>query len=211
MRFILASKSPARRETLRRAGLRPEVLVSGVDEDRVHADKPADLVALLAEAKGDAVAATLRVHEPTAMVACDSLLEFEGRPNGKPGSAQEAITRWKRMRGQSGVLHTGHQVSVWVHGQDGNWMRTTMTRVASTTVTFADLTDAEIAAYAATGEPERVAGGFTTDAYGGPFVTRMSGDPHNVVGISLPLVRQMLLDLGVQWHTLWPKVTLPDE
>lgn len=211
MRFILASKSPARRETLRRAGLRPEVLVSGVDEDSVHADKPADLVALLAELKGDAVAAALRVQEPTAMVACDSLLEFEGRPHGKPGSAQEAITRWKRMRGQSGVLHTGHQVSVWNAGGDDSWVRTTMTRVASTTVTFADLTDAEIAAYAATGEPERVAGGFTTDAYGGPFVTRMSGDPHNVVGISLPLVRQMLLDLGVQWHTLWPKVALPDE
>lgn len=135
------------------------------------------------------------------------MLEFEGRPHGKPGSAQEAILRWRRMRGQTGVLHTGHHVSVW----DAAGNRRRISRVASTTVTFADLTDAEIAAYAATGEPERVAGGFTTDSYGGPFVTRMEGDPHNVVGISLPLVRQMLLDLGVQWHTLWRKVPLLDD
>lgn len=204
MRFILASKSPARRETLRRAGLRPEVIVSGLDESAFTADRAADLVCALADAKAMAVIDHLPVHEPMVLVACDSMLEFEGRPHGKPGSAEAAIRQWHRMRGQSGVLHTGHHVSVW--GDD--LRRRTMVRLASTTVTFADLTDAEIEAYAATGEPERVAGGFTTDSYGGPFVTRLEGDPHNVVGISLPLVRQMLLDLGVAWHTLWPKVNL---
>lgn len=204
MRFILASKSPARRETLRRAGLRPEILVSGVDEDKVRADKPSDLALVLADLKAESVAERLQISEPTALVACDSLLEFAGRAHGKPGSAEEAIQRWYRMRGQSGVLHTGHHVSVW----DAEGTRSTQTRLASTTVTFADLSDAEIAAYAATGEPERVAGAFTTDGYGGPFVTRMEGDPHNVVGLSLPLLRQMLLDLGVPWHSLWAKVAL---
>ena len=207
MRFILASKSPARRETLRRAGLRPEILASGADEDSITAERTHDLVAALADLKAHDVIERLHITEPTALVACDSMLEFEGKSHGKPGSTEEAIRLWSRMRGQSGVLHTGHHVSTW----DIEGVHRTMTRVASTTVTFADLTDAEIAAYAATGEPERVAGGFTTDSYGGPFVTRMSGDPHNVVGISLPLLRQMLLDLGVQWHLLWPKVVLPEQ
>ncbi|MBO1032134.1 septum formation inhibitor Maf [Tessaracoccus sp. SD287] len=202
MRLILASKSPARKETLRRAGLRPEILVSGVDEDQITADTPAALALLLADLKAAAVIERLTITEPTALVACDSLLEFAGKIHGKPGSADQAIARWYLMRGQSGVLHTGHHVSVW----DAEGRRHTMTRLASTTVTFADLSDAEIAAYAATGEPERVAGAFTTDGYGGAFVTRMEGDPHNVVGLSLPLLRQMLLDLGVPWHTLWTKV-----
>ena len=207
MRFILASKSPARRETLRGAGLRPEILVSGVDEENVSAPTPAALAQKLATLKAEAVVERLQISAPTALVACDSLLEFEGRAHGKPGSAEAAMRRWYRMRGRSGVLHTGHHVSVW--GPDG--IRRTMDRLASTTVTFGDLTDAEISAYVATGEPERVAGAFTTDGYGGAFVTRMDGDPHNVVGISLPLLRQMLLDLGVAWHTLWAKAALPHQ
>lgn len=178
--------------------------MSGLDEDKVSADKPSDLATILADLKAEAVIERLQIKEPTALVACDSLLEFAGQAFGKPGSADQAIQRWYRMRGQSGLLHTGHHVSVW--DEDGH--HATMTRLATTKVTFADLSDAEIAAYAATGEPERVAGAFTTDGYGGAFVTRMEGDPHNVVGLSLPLLRQMLLDLGVQWHTLWPKVAL---
>lgn len=209
MRLILASSSPARRETLRGAGLRPEILVSGVDEDQVSAPTPGELVQALADLKGEAVVDRLQVTEPTALVACDSLLEFQGQAHGKPGTAEQVVKRWRRMRGQTGVLHTGHHVSVWDE-HDGGWVRSSMTRLASTRVTFADLTDAEIDAYAATGEPQRVAGAFTTDGYGGPFVTRMEGDPHNVVGISLPLLRQMLLDLGVPWHHLWPKVQLDE-
>ena len=139
MRFILASKSPARRETLRGAGLRPEILVSGVDEENISAPTPAALAQKLATLKAEAVVERLQISAPTALVACDSLLEFEGRAHGKPGSAEAAMQRWYRMRGQSGVLHTGHHVSVW--GEDG--VRRTMDRLASTTVTFADLTDAE--------------------------------------------------------------------
>ena len=202
MRFILASQSPARKETLRRAGLRPEILVPAVDEETVSADKPSDLALKLADLKAESVIERLRISQPTALVACDSLLEFDGSAHGTPGSADQAIQRWYRMRGQSGILHTGHHVSVW----DADGHRTTQRRLASTTVLFADLSDSEIAAYAATGEPERVAGAFTTDGYGGAFITGVSGDPHNVVGLSLPLLRQMLLDLGVPWHTLWAKV-----
>ena len=206
-RLILASASPARLQSLRNVGLDPEVIVSGVDEDAIAHERPDLLARALAEAKGAAVLE--RVDGDVILVACDSVLEFEGRAHGKPGSTEEAVAHWCRIRGGQGVLHTGHHVSVWDE-HDGGWVRSSMTRLASTRVTFADLTDAEIDAYAATGEPQRVAGAFTTDGYGGPFVTRMEGDPHNVVGISLPLLRQMLLDLGVPWHHLWPKVQLDE-
>lgn len=200
MRLVLASKSPARLLTLRQAGLFPEVLVSHVDESQFHADKVSQLVVKLASAKGEAVVASLgtQLPETTVVVACDSILELDGQPWGKPGTAERAIQRWYRMRGRSATLFTGHHI---VLIEPDRVRRST--RVASTIVTFADLSDAEIAAYAGSGEPEKVAGGFTIDGLGGAFVTRVEGDPHNVVGISLPLVRQMLLDLGIAWHTLW--------
>lgn len=205
MRLVLASKSPARLLTLRNAGLHPEVLVSNVDEEPFDASKVIDLVALLAEAKGSAVVDMLgtALPEPTVVVACDSMLELDGLPWGKPGSAEQVISRWYRMRGRSGTLHTGHHV---VLIEPDRVRRAT--RVASTQVTFADLSDAEIAAYAATGEPEKVAGAFTIDGFGGAFVTQVEGDPHNVVGISLPLVRQMLIDFGISWHELWRRAEL---
>lgn len=204
MRLVLASKSPARLQTLRSAGLHPEVVVSHVDEDLYQQPRVEDLVRELAVAKGETVVDMLGTHlpEPTVVVACDSMLELDGMAWGKPGSAEAAITRWYRMRGRSGTLHTGHHV---VLIEPGRVRR--MTRVASTGVTFADLTDAEIAAYAATGEPQKVAGAFTIDGFGGAFVTQVDGDPHNVVGISLPLVRQMLTDLGLSWHQLWQSPT----
>ena len=198
MRVILASSSPARLELLRRAGVHAEVLVSGVDESTVTSLSPAGLTMELARLKAESVETRLSTSGPTLIIGCDSMLELEGRVYGKPGSPEAAIARWYRMRGRQGVLHTGHHVIV-LKGTE----RMTSTRVASTTVQFADLSDAEIAAYAATGEPQHVAGGFTIDGYGGPFVTSIHGDPHNVVGLSLPLLRQMLLDLGVGWQTLW--------
>lgn len=208
MRFVLGSSSPARLATLQRAGVNPEVLDPQVDEDAVSAPSVSELVAALADLKGADV--LNRLNElpsstrplsaaPTVVVACDTMLEFEGQPHGKPGSPERAIVRWYRMRGHQGVLHTGHHMS----RVDPDGSVRTMTRVATTVVTFADLTDAEIAAYASSGEPERVAGAFTIDALGGAFITRIEGDPHNVVGISLPLVRQMLLDLGLSWFALW--------
>lgn len=168
----------------------------------------AELVATLAELKGADVrerlselpnASQQAAGSPTVIVACDTLLEFEGQTFGKPGTPERAIVRWYRMRGHQGVLHTGHHMI----RIDPDGAVRTITRVGTTVVTFADLTDAEIAAYAASGEPERVAGAFTIDGLGGAFVTRIEGDPHNVIGISLPLVRQMLLDLGLSWSSLW--------
>lgn len=199
MRFVLASSSPARLETLRRAGIDAEVIVPGVDEDSVSAPSVTSLVSTLARLKAEAVLNLMDDDPgPFVLVACDSLLELDGVGHGKPGSMEAAAATWRLMRGRQGTLHTGHQVFVRdARGErDGN-------RVSSTLVQFADLTDAEIDAYAATGEPEKVAGAFTIDSLGGPFITSITGDPHGVVGISLPTARQLLLDLGVQWHTLW--------
>lgn len=196
VRLILASKSPARLAVLRRAGLDPEVIVSGFDERQVQDPVPTRLAARLAEFKGTAVLPQL--EGDFVLLACDSVLEFEGRAHGKPGSREAAVERWRRMRGREGLLHTGHFVAVR-HG--GEVARST--RVGSTVVRFADLPDDEIEAYAATGEPQRVAGGFTIDGRGGAYVTSVEGDPYNVVGVSLPLFRQMVIDAGVPWQSLW--------
>ena len=197
-RFVLASASPARRALLQRAGLAPEVIVSHVDESRATQTDPAALASHLAELKAEAVFVLLPPDGDLIVVGCDSVLAFEGRPLGKPGSPEAVVALWRRTRGRTAVLVTGHHVVV----QDKDGTRRA-NRVARTIVHFADLSDAEIAAYAATGEPERVAGGFTIDGLGGPFVTRLEGDPHNVVGLSLPLLRMMLADLGRPWTDLW--------
>jgi len=193
-RLVLASASPARLATLRAAGLDPEVVVSGVDENDVDAMSPRDVALVLARRKAEAVAAGM--SEPAWVVGCDSVLELDGQAFGKPSSAEEAVRRWRRMRDSSGVLHTGHCV---VEAPTGR----TEEAAESTTVEFADVTDAEIEAYVATGEPLQVAGAFTIDGLGGAFVRRITGDPHNVVGISLPLLREMFAALGVTWTDLW--------
>ncbi len=196
MRFVLASKSPSRLELLRRAGLDPDVLASDIDESLVTDTVPSRLACRLAEAKGRAVVA--QVTDDAIVVACDSVLELDGKPKGKPRTQQAAIEQWHRMRGRQGVLHTGH----FVHVRQGRRTRHSL-RTASTVVTFADISDAEIEAYARSGEPLWVAGAFTIDGLGGAFVTGIEGDPHNVVGISLPLLRQILVDLGIEWTSLW--------
>lgn len=196
MRLILASKSPARLQVLRRAGLHPEVIVSGFDEKQIQDPSPTSLAMRLAEHKGLSVAP--QVQGDFVLLACDSVLEFEGRAHGKPGSREKAIERWGRMRGKSGILHTGHFLMVSVGGQTSR-----QNRIGSTVVDFADLSDDEIEAYAATGEPQRVAGGFTIDGRGGAFVTAVHGDPYNVVGVSLPLLRQMVIDAGLSYASLW--------
>lgn len=201
MQLVLASSSPARLATLRAAGLRPSTASPHIDETAAMGEGIDHLTKRLAGAKCRSVIERLqaegRLVDPVVVLACDTLLEIEGHIYGKPGTAEAAIVRWYRMRGREGVIHTGHHVAVLHEGQCDQ-----MTRVATTVVAFADLTDAEIASYAATGEPETVAGGFTIDGQGGPFITGVIGDPHNVVGLSLPLVRQMLLDLGVSWFSL---------
>lgn len=188
MRLVLASASPARLETLRRAGVDPEVIVSGVYEDAVTAATAAELVLRLAELKADAVAA--RLDGAGALVlGCDSLLELEGRPLGKPGSAVAAAERWRQMRGRTGTLHTGHCLLDTATGRRAN-------RSVATEVRFAAVTDDEIEAYCGTGEPSAVAGAFTVDGLGGWFVEGVTGDHHNVVGVSLPALRGLLRELG---------------
>jgi septum formation protein len=192
-RLILASRSPARLKTLHQAGLSPEVIVSGVDESQVAEADPSEYALKLAQLKAVAVAA----NEPRALVlGCDSVLELDGEVHGKPADAAEAMARWHRMRGRSGVLHTGHRLVDTATGRAA-------AATASTTVHFADVSDAEVAAYVATGEPLHVAGAFTVDGLGGAFVTGIEGDPHCVVGISLPLLRTMAAELGVAWTDLW--------
>jgi septum formation protein len=201
--LILASASPARLATLRAAGIEPEVIVSGVDESQVEDADPAAFVTRLAELKAGAVQA--RVHENPELgagagwlLACDSMLELDGEVLGKPDDAADAVRRWQRMRGRSGVLHTGHVLVELGSGR-------TVTRAVATTVHFADVADEEIEAYVGTGEPLQVAGAFTIDGLGGAFVTGLDGDHHNVVGLSLPALRQMFTELGVRWTDLWSR------
>lgn len=199
VRLVLASQSPARLATLRAAGLHPEAIVSGVDETSLGDETPSGLAGRLAQLKAEAVAERLSYGgETTVVVGCDSVLELHGSPYGKPHTAEVAVERWRLMRGRTGRLHSGHHVIV----RSGSRLAA-QNRTAETGVHFADLTDAEIDAYVATGEPLQVAGGFTIDGLGGAFVSRIDGDHHNVVGISLPLLRTMLLDLGVVWPDLW--------
>ncbi|HEY0167060.1 MAG TPA: nucleoside triphosphate pyrophosphatase [Jatrophihabitans sp.] len=190
MRFLLASASSGRLRTLRHAGVEPEVEVSGVDEEAITAPTPTDLVRELAHAKAVAVAG--RQRGELLVLGCDSMLELDGAALGKPSSAEEAIARWKSMRGRTAVLRTGHTL-IEVAGSAAVRMSD---RVASTEVRFAEPSDAEIEAYVGTGEPLRVAGAFTVDGLGGWFVEAVAGDHHNVVGLSLPLLRRMLLDFG---------------
>ncbi|WP_454044452.1 Maf family protein [Cellulosimicrobium sp. Marseille-Q8652] len=224
LRLVLASRSPARLTTLRSAGVDPAVRVSDVDEDAVLRDAaerygdlaPVDAVLVLARAKAEEVARVLDAEagaddavdgaaadgaDADLLVACDSMLELDGDILGKPRDADDARERWRAMRGRAGVLHTGHWLVDLRHHDDGG-TGATLGATASTTVHFADLTDAEIDAYVATGEPLHVAGAFTVDGIGGPYVERIEGDHHNVVGISLPLVREMLDEVGVAWHEL---------
>ncbi len=190
--LLLASASPARRRLLEQAAIPHRVQVSGVDEDAIsHAD-PVQLVQLLARAKAEAVRRGLSDSDPaiTAVLGCDSVLAFEGEVFGKPADADEAIARWRRMAGAWGELHTGH--CLWpVQGADQPKLTTVTTRVH-----FAPLSDAEIEAYVATGEPLQCAGGFALEGRGGLVVERIEGCFSNVIGLSLPLLRRWLAGLA---------------
>ena len=199
IRLILASGSPARLRTLRAAGLDPDVVVSGIDEGEIVANSLPELVAELSRKKATAVSDQLDpLRRPAVILGCDSMLELDGVAHGKPATAAQAVDRWRMMSGRTAMLLTGHHVIVRRAGE-------TLTRsaVATTTVHFAELTDGEIEAYVATGEPMQVAGAFTIDGLGGAYVTGIEGDPHNVVGISLPLLRIMVAELGISWPSLW--------
>ncbi|QIM21498.1 septum formation inhibitor Maf [Phycicoccus sp. HDW14] len=207
--LLLASASPARLATLRSSGVEPLVRVSGVDEDAALAEAEArhgrldaaDVALLLARAKAEDVAGAPDDLGADLLLGCDSVLELDGEVHGKPADAAEATERWHRMRGRSGVLHTGHWLLDLRDVEDGG-SGGMVGGTASTTVHFADLDDDEVDAYVASGEPMRVAGAFTLDGLGGPYVSAIEGDPSNVVGVSLPLVRELVGELGIAWHHL---------
>ncbi|MFE9821179.1 Maf family protein [Streptomyces sp. NPDC005791] len=194
-RLVLASASPARLGLLRQAGFAPEVIVSGVDEDALTAPTPGELALVLAEAKAGVVAA-LPEAAGALVIGCDSVLELDGEALGKPADSEEATARWKSMRGRSGILRTGHSVIDTATGR-------TASATASTVVRFGEPTDAEVAAYVASGEPLHVAGAFTLDGRSAPFVESIEGSHGNVIGLSLPLLRRLLGELDVSVTDLW--------
>lgn len=194
-RLVLASASPARLGLLTQAGFAPEVVVSGIDEDSIDAPTLPALVVALAQAKAAAVAARPDVHG-AIVIGADSLLDVDGTAHGKPASLEQARARLQMLRGRSAVLRTGHCVIDTTTGACAS-------DVASTEVCFGDFDDDELEAYLATGEALRVAGGFTLDGRSAPFVAGIHGDHGNVIGLSLPLLRRLLRDLGISFTDLW--------
>lgn len=210
--LLLASASAGRRTVLEGARIEHSVLPVDLDETSIlerardaarDAGEPleaADEVLLLAREK--AQAATARSDGGYVVLGCDSMLELDGEVIGKPHTPERARDRWRAMRGRTGVLHSGHWLVDDRDEADGG-TGATFGATASCEVTFAELSDEEIEAYVATGEPLGLAGGFAIDGAAGPFVERIAGDPHTVVGLSLPLLRRLLGEIGLGVHQLW--------
>ncbi|MER7505287.1 nucleoside triphosphate pyrophosphatase [Nonomuraea pusilla] len=191
--IVLASASPARLALLRNAGLDPKVIVSGVDEDAFTAHSPAALSLVLAKAKAEKVASEL---DEGLVIGCDSILELDGRPYGKPADADEARERWRLLRGRTARLVTGHCLIDVAAGRQA-------AEVATTVVRFGQPTQEEVDAYVATGEPLGLAGAFSIEGRGGWFVEGIEGDHGNVLGISLPLLRDLFDELGYTVTSFW--------
>lgn len=196
--IVLASASPARKLLLENAGIDPVIRVSNLDEDAIANENnwktPEEIALGLAIAKASAVAKEF-ANTNSIIIGCDSVMEFDGEPHGKPLDHQTALARLKVLSGGSGHLHTGHCV---IRISDNQ--ATAVSKLASTEVVFHEMTAAEIEAYVETGEPLHVAGSFTLDSLGGPFIKEIHGDPSNVIGLSLPTLRQMFSELGVGWE-----------
>lgn len=192
MRLILASQSPSRKRLLESAGLHPEVIVSNVDEETDHFNSmsPEDMVIALAITKAHTV--RQMVDGDAIIIGCDSTFEFEGESFGKPATPKIAIERAKRLSGKTGLLHTGHCIIDTKQGRE-------LADRVTTSVTFDELDEVLINDYVATGEPLRVAGGFTLDGFSSPLISAIDGDYTNVVGISMAYLRKSLAHLGYPW------------
>jgi septum formation protein len=191
--FVLASASPARRRLLQSIGINPVVRHSNFDESQIDHDDTITLVENLAQAKAETVAVQF---EQALILGCDSLLLVEGHSYGKPNSPQTAIARWQQMRGKVGTLYTGH---VLIDQGQGKILR----RCGVTQVTFAAIDNQMITAYVESGEPLQCAGAFALEGKGGLFIEKIEGCHSNVIGLSLPLLRQMLTDLGYRVTDFW--------
>ncbi len=205
-KFILASASPARRRLLQIAGIEPIVQPSDFDESQVQTSDPKELVQALALHKAEAVISLLDLsrEQPALILGCDSILVVQDEIHGKPANAAEAIARWQRMRGQVGELFTGHALLEWYGGTGAGTQSRSLVRCQITRVHFANISDRQIAAYVATGEPLQCAGCFALEGKGGLFVERLEGCHSNVIGLSLPLLRQMLGEWGYDITNFWP-------
>ncbi len=189
---VLASASPSRKRLLESVGISPEIIVSGVFEEDPQFDSltPPELVIALSILKAHSVKE--QAGSSALIIGCDSTFEFEGKSLGKPLTADVAIARAKALRGKTGVLHTGHCIIDTAQGIE-------ISDISSAAVTFANMTDAEIAAYVKSGEPLNVAGGFTLDGLSAPFIEHIAGDPSGIIGLSLPLLRRAINELGLSW------------
>ncbi len=191
--FVLASASPARRKLLQNAGIEPIVRQSDFDESQVQLSDPAELVQILAQRKAETVASQFT---DALVLGCDSVLSVNGEIHGKPADVEEAIARWQIMRGNVGDLYTGHALIDTKQGK-------TLVQLQVTRVYFADVSSSQIAAYVATGEPLKCAGCFALEGRGGLFVEKLEGCHSNVIGLSLPLLRRMLGELGYDVTDFW--------
>lgn len=191
-KIVLASASPSRERLLRSAGLDPEIIVSGIDEEdsRYEELTPKELVIALSIVKAHTVRKL--IDFPALIIGCDSTFEFEGKSLGKPLTSDIARERARKISGKSGLLHTGHCIIDTTNEIE-------FSDIATTRAHFADISDSEISAYVATGEPLHVAGGFTLDGISAPFIKAIEGDPANVIGLSLPLLRKAFIELGYNW------------
>ena len=195
VQIILASASPSRFRLLESVGITPSILVSGVDEDALEFESlsPAELVIALAILKAHTVKDKASVN--SLIIGCDSTFEFEGKSLGKPVTKTKAIERCKKLSGKTGYLHTGHCLIDLRQGIE-------LSERSTAKVQFAQMTDAEIIDYVDSDEPLNVAGGFTLDGLSAPFITKIEGDPSGIIGLSLPLLRKMIISLGYSWPEL---------
>ena len=195
VQVILASSSTSRLRLLESAGITPKVLISGVDEEASEFDllSPSELVIALAILKAHTVKEN--APENSLIIGCDSTFQFNGKSLGKPGNREKAIARCKELSGKSGYLHTGHCLIDLKQGIE-------LSERSTAKVQFAQMTEAEIIDYVDSGEPLNVAGGFTLDGLSAPFITNIEGDPSGIIGLSLPLLRKMIISLGYSWPEL---------